>query len=267
MGRKRNQGKARRAAKAKAKEEEEERKQANDDEYQRPLPLEEHYQRMKNKLQIDDSGSDSGKCSHGANHLSMNGLCFQFARAFHESFQDTDATGLSRLISAHKATLDEFADVWCDAAKMKYAISCFLRIGTQEILDGHNDNARDCVMMARYFEEHVATELHRTRPHAQWHKMHVADLHTIVKFFRHRIPCTCLDEKYDEVKCIAKMGLCFNSDCSSLQVERSKTMYCTRCRNALYCSRECQVADYTKHKPLCESMAKTIAEFKARQQK
>ena len=72
-----------------------------------------------------------------------------------------------------------------------------------------------------------------------------ADDHTVVQFFRKRIPCSCLDEKYKEVKSVKKMGLCRNPNCSLPdhgRVERSKMFSCARCGNVNYCSVECQRA-------------------------
>ena len=92
-----------------------------------------------------------------------------------------------------------------------------------------------------------------------------ADEHTLVKFFRNRIPCSCLDEKYEEMKNIAKMGLCCNPDCNVPEgrVERSKTMYCSQCRNATYCSRECQIADWTSHKSGCATSIAYCSELRS----
>jgi len=95
-----------------------------------------------------------------------------------------------------------------------------------------------------------------------------ADLHTLVKFFRKRIPCSCscLDAKYEEVKATTKMGWCFNLQCNLLRVERSKTMYCDRCRFVTYCSRECQKAHWSKHQATCDKAAALKAKFDAKQQ-
>jgi hypothetical protein len=80
-----------------------------------------------------------------------------------------------------------------------------------------------------------------------------ADEHTVVRFYQKRVPCSCLDEKYKEVKSVTKMGICGNPSCSlpERKATRSKMLYCTRCEQANYCSQECQVADWTSHKQLC----------------
>ncbi len=82
-----------------------------------------------------------------------------------------------------------------------------------------------------------------------------ADEHTLVKYLRKSIPCSCLDEKYKEVKSITRMGLCCNPQCSIPfgVVERRSMLCCSGCgcHDANYCSRECQKADWPVHKKKC----------------
>ena len=35
----------------------------------------------------------------------------------------------------------------------------------------------------------------------------------MVKLFRHSIPCSCLEKKYEEVKTITKLGSCYSPHC------------------------------------------------------
>ena len=204
-------------------------------------------------------------CKHGADPLCLenDSICIQFVRAFVKASNEavkkhSDRLFLNRLLDAQSATTDEFADVWNDAATMEIVLSFFLSSGTEQCLEGKYDDARARATVARYFEQIIAALKHQANPN--WPKLHeltISDLHTLVKFFRHRIPCSCLDEKYEEVKHITKKGFCYNSECKfsivkGEGVERSKAKYCSRCRNVTYCSRECQVADWSRHKPDCE---------------
>ena len=68
----------------------------------------------------------------------------------------------------------------------------------------------------------------------------------ILKFYRKRISCSCLKAMHLEARKDApKLGDCFH--CQKLK-ERSTLMVCSRCRVAQYCSRECQVAAWSRHK-------------------
>ena len=267
MGRKRNQGKARRAAKAKAREDADKRKENN----QTANSLEQSLSAQTRHLQI---GDDEEKCTHGLSGLLISTDISQFMTALYSSFKEV-LRGDDRLISnclirARKATMNEFAAVWNDLAKMEIAMSCLLSMGTQAMLDGNYGDVRDFATFTRYFEQYIAVVLKKTQALPNWPKIgdtYEADLHTLVKFYRHRIPCSCLDEKYEEVKHITKMGFCYNRRCSApgRRVERSKAKYCSRCRCATYCSRECQVAHWSRHKFECDNDAAIKAKFDAKQ--
>ena len=204
----------------------------------------------------------------------IHDITFQFALAFQTAYNEACDRGNSDvgecLIDAKKATIIEFVDVWNDTDKMEMAISLYLCDGTQEYLEGNHGSARGFASIARFIEQHVLVNLKRTQALINWPKLYESvssDVHSLVKFFRHRIPCSCLDEKYEEVKSITKVGLCCNPQCSipGRSVERSKTKYCSRCRCATYCSRQCQIAAWTGHKPHCDNRAAIIAKFHERE--
>ena len=144
-------------------------------------------------------------------------------------------------------------------------MSYYLCHGTESILEGNDSYAHECAIYARYMEQWTAVYLDMTHAIMNWSKVEAmsADSHTRVKFLRRRIPCRCLDKKYDEVKSITKMGLCFNQQCPDRIVERSKTMYCSGCRSVTYCSRECHKASWTAHKEICDEIAARRKEFEA----
>mmetsp|Transcript_22059 Transcript_22059/g.33208 ORF Transcript_22059/g.33208 Transcript_22059/m.33208 type:complete len:130 (+) Transcript_22059:2-391(+) len=126
-------------------------------------------------------------------------------------------------------------------------------------------------------EQHIAVELKQTQALVNWPKIYEiflsddinpSDFHTLVKFYRRRIPCCCLDDKHEEVKYITKMGFCYNPKCKfpNRMPERRNTMYCSRCRCATYCSNGCQKAHWAQHKPDCDAYAAVKAKFDAKQQ-
>ena len=129
--------------------------------------------------------------------------------------------------------------------------------GTKFILDGKSDDARLCAVLALINKDKL--------PDTQkMIELSDADEHTLVQFFRKQIPCSCLDEKYKEVKSIPKMGICFNDECplSGNMAVRSKMFRCTGCligHYVSYCSRECQEADWPHHKEFCGITPQEIA--------
>jgi len=294
MGRKRNQGKARKAAKAKAREGAKESNNQATNELQQSLAAlfeeaEEEkgsdnnqttYERQQSLAgcgaQMPPSDFFNTKCKHGLDLLSnADNTCFQFVHAFEDAyFYEAKASGANIsvcLIAAEDATIDKFADVWDDSAKMEIAISFLLCTGTQYFLVGNYGCARYHATYARYLEQRIAVGLDQTQAIMNWPKLfeiYKSDVHTLVKFFRKRIPCSCLDEKYEEVKSITKIGVCYNIKCPIPygEVERSKTMYCSRCRCVTYCSHGCQKAHWAQHKPVCVKNTAIKAKFDAKQQ-
>ena len=275
MGRKRNQGKARKAAKAKAQEEEEERgRRAEDDRQRLEREMEEKLQQLpfisEAQVEFQKSPFSDLQCRHGAGPPSSNDISSQFAFEFLAKYNEACDRGARYvdefLLGAKNATMDEFADVWNNSTKMEMAMSAFLGAGTHQYLEGNHSGAMGHASIARFFEQHIAVELKHTQAVFNWPKIFVtsnADEHSLVKFFRHRIPCSCLDEKYKEVKSITKLGFCYNIQCKlpDVMIDRSKTKYCSQCRCVTYCSRECQEADWSRHKPHCEEEAGIIAKF------
>lgn len=83
-------------------------------------------------------------CKHGAGTLSSADISFQFWKAFLASFVEavSESEGCENppfawILNARNATLDEFAAVWNDFAKMEMAMmSCLLCGGAQEIWAG-----------------------------------------------------------------------------------------------------------------------------------
>ena len=276
MGRKRNQGKARRAAKAKAREE------AEDGANNNQASLEQSMAARMRQLQIGEGGE---KCDHGYHTaykrdfdpFSSKEEFLRFMSVFcgslFEAVECGDRSLPDCLIAARDASMEEFADLWKDSTKLEIVMSYFLYVGTVDLLEGDYMNACKCTTLARYFEQHIAVELKQTQALMNWPKIceiyYGDDDHALVKFLRHRIPCSCLDKMYEEVKHVTKMGICWNPQCSipGKKVERSKAKYCSRCRCATYCSRQCQEAAWEIHKPVCDDNFAVIAEFEEKRQK
>ena len=258
--RKKAKGKARKAAKeAKAKEEEESRAVA---EVAANPRQEGSLEAQLQRLVISDVASQ--KCQHGLVQLSAGEekTCEYFINAYLHAFTSQDDVG-NGILAAGCATSKEYADVY--SSKMDTVVSILLASGTQRILDEHNDIAQRYAMLACFFEDYNAVFLRKTQATPDCSKLmelHGADDHTLVSFYKKRIPCACLDEKYKEVKSIKKMGICHNVSCShpERKVERSKMFSCTRCGVANYCSVGCQRADWKTHKQICGC---TAAEIKA----
>jgi hypothetical protein len=275
--RKKAKGQARKAA------------QAKNEEAERARQLEERYRRIEQsqiqRLQVRNQYSVLPLCSclHGFDPFPHDDICIKFIRAFvyelyncmreqpHHSQVERVVIGC--LLHAKESTKDEYSEVWNSADKMKQVVKYFLYNGTMHILADTDGYAHHSAMLGRFFEQWLKARVHNSQACIDWPRviecgLVQSDEHTLVKYFWRRIRCSCLDKKYEEVKSITKKGVCFNQLCTHPErtVERSELRCCSRCRIITYCCRECQAADWLKHKDICDHEVATRAEFDARQQ-
>ena len=251
--RKKAQGKARKAAKAKKEAEAEE---AEERKYEIETPSLELQARMA-QLSIGIGNNEGGSsCTHRSVSLDQRTEEFinEFIAVKNQLIRMGRTPGKS-LNEANNITEEKYADVLFDIAKVKAVQSALVAKSTQYILEDNIGQARGFASLACHFEQHVSVVLKEDLSSIRVVKMFelgVADKHTLVKYLRESIPCSCLDDVYKEVKSIPKVGICCNRDCGQSRiVERSTMLNCTRCRQANYCSRECQVADWPGHKEVC----------------
>mmetsp|Transcript_31853 Transcript_31853/g.66954 ORF Transcript_31853/g.66954 Transcript_31853/m.66954 type:complete len:261 (-) Transcript_31853:241-1023(-) len=71
----------------------------------------------------------------------------------------------------------------------------------------------------------------------------------LTRYFSKRINCSCLKERYAQLRDQPKVSLC--SQCFQETLIK-KLMMCTRCRGVHYCSEECQTAHWPEHKRFCK---------------
>jgi len=74
----------------------------------------------------------------------------------------------------------------------------------------------------------------------------------LAKFFTQRNGCSCLKQKYKAIKADQpKQGRC--GKCNEVK-DRVKLMLCQGCKVMNYCSKECQRADWDRHKEGCRTL-------------
>ena len=217
-------------------------------------------------------------CTHGYNPSSIfqARFCEDFLKTFTESFHSALTLRLSEDDGIY-APLNSVIDAFRTASNALYDTTgalrnrsnaecinlCCLAEGTKFILDGKIDDARLCAVLALVMKTIIKVDSIPDRQKII--EVIDGDQHTLVQFFRKQIPCSCLDEKYKEVKSITKMGICLYEDCPlpGNMAVRSKMLRCTGCqkngRNVNYCSRECQEAHWPEHKKYCGLTTQEIA--------
>mmetsp|Transcript_7803 Transcript_7803/g.12887 ORF Transcript_7803/g.12887 Transcript_7803/m.12887 type:complete len:350 (-) Transcript_7803:52-1101(-) len=205
----------------------------------------------------DDDDDANVRCCHGFQPSSRTRylLCYEFVKTFGTVHDEATTHNEDGFVKGIKATEEKHPEAWNDISYIESIICFCLCTGTEHLLREEYNSARLQATLARYLQEVIAVH-GNVQNDIYWTKvfeLYGADEHTLVKYFRRRIPCSCLDEKYNEVKHVTKVGICFNPECPlpDRTIERCKLMNCTRCRQAQYCSIECQRADWKSHRRTC----------------
>jgi hypothetical protein len=74
--------------------------------------------------------------------------------------------------------------------------------------------------------------------------------------FYQRNSCDCLESAFKELKTTAqRTNRCWHCE-KDKPIKQIKE--CLGCKSALYCSRECQLADYTEHKQKCNRIQEQL---------
>ena len=225
------------------------------------------------QLTMDELWGESGavqECLHGFEVDHEQKRCVAFIEAFRRGYNEEFDSGGKNMVPCFGAGLEATEALKFTDNGMDKVVSRLLCEGAQNILDGDDRQARVEASFALYFEQFIAVYIEKTQPSINWHgvaELQFSDLHTLVKFLRKKIPCNCLDKKYNEVKSMTKMGLCSNLECfrSGKRVARSEMLYCARCGTG-YCSPECQRKHWPRHKKACKRVASERAQFDAKQQ-
>ena len=226
-------------------------------------------------------------CNHGFDPLPENHVGVAFFKSFCNEHDACSASKshLHKLFEhIYEAMKITYAEVWNDPDLLKWAAFHFINYGVDKILEGNCQAVAvgQSAMCSSFFEQWAAEVIYQNETQkASFHwdifdtlcdwttlsELCMGDEHTLVSFFRKRIPCKCLEKKYKEVKSIAKIGFCHNPKCSlpGNKTVRSAMFYCTQCRNVNYCSRECQEAHWPGHKQICAVAANMLAARKSRQ--
>eukprot|EP00984_Skeletonema_dohrnii_P006571 scaffold2353_cov93-Skeletonema_dohrnii-CCMP3373.AAC.2 len=213
-------------------------------------------------------------CSHGLLVVPSHDrfIIKDFADTFADGYKSVDAEANleAPICAASKAVKEKYPEVWEDLAKLKLLASMFLFNGTQAVLEEDIGSARFFATSALFLRARIKRISSGGTSSSSSSLFGVimkvveltnADEHTLVHYLRKNIPCFCLNEKYKQVKSITKMGVCGHHACSvpGRTVERRSMLSCNGCRNANYCSRECQKAAWPNHKEECDEYVEARA--------
>lgn len=195
-------------------------------------------------------------CTHGAPALVSDhtNTVTRYIKAFFERRRHKVAK--EDVISLLASLFGDFRDVWGDEILRRTALDVLLSVGTNMLLCGEAVAGKD---MARIVAQEMILVLEKYEGEFGTALINVAsacaDLRgggdrELVRFYSRRIPCSCLKGLYSEAKKVQPKK---TSDCHCCRQtkDRASMMVCGKCRRVQYCGRQCQVADWPKHKRLC----------------
>ena len=176
------------------------------------------------------------------------------------------------LVSNLKDTFQSQPQVWKNGSYRNMAINILVRIGTHfidllnletiESMEDIKDLGAVISIAILVLENYDGTDNIVSTINGRVVASKLRDIHwsgsslerDMLKFFRKRTACSCLKDMHLEArKTQPKVGMC--NHCWVMK-ERSLLMVCSRCRVAQYCSRECQIAQWPKHKCECDVFVK-----------
>ena len=202
----------------------------------------------------DDQGRKIVKCNHGANLLipennhpvlGFMDACFQFQMSVSDNM---------------RSTFQHHLQVWHNEGYRKMAKSFLIRIGVNRMICHDFTEAVDIAIAILGLENYDGRyeSIILSRAVATKRRDLLTELalgggrcgRDTLKFYRKRMDCKCLKDVHLQArKTIQKMARCFH--CDEMK-QRSLMRVCSRCRISEYCSRECQVANWCDHKPICD---------------
>eukprot|EP00984_Skeletonema_dohrnii_P018956 scaffold8991_cov155-Skeletonema_dohrnii-CCMP3373.AAC.1 len=245
-------------------------------------PHEMALERQLKELQLGERGGSlaaEDQCMHGwcpwmgeEETEGCKELCDEMLNAAVEAAEADVGDFIDKFAYGMQASQMKRVDVWGDVKKLEHIKCYFLSVGTKKLVEGSDgEDVAVIAYFARFFEQYIESfEERKPMSAAKNYELLFLDHRTIVSFFKNRIECKCLDEEYQKVKEMPKLGICSNFDCKlpKRRVERSKLHCCSKCRQRDYCSRACQKADWSSHKKRCGSQKLVETELqKYREQK
>ena len=197
-------------------------------------------------------------CTHGCVVLPPpDHAVLRFMNSF-EAKTQCGAFQIFELSEVMEKTFKLHPEVWNNDEYRQMAISILVSVGTNLILRGANEEDNysfeaQFALGILLLESYDGGDFDGTTLRAVLKGSNVAKggKREVLKFYSKRLPCSCLQEKYKEAKkTLPKLGRC--SYCKQTK-ERTSLMTCGACKVPTYCSRECQVADWSGsgHKAAC----------------
>ena len=201
-------------------------------------------------------------CMHGLNNSnSINVKQAQICHTFYDScmsawVEEMSGAAVKDLTAFYKKIDRENFPELYNRTNRDFARAYLLWNGINEILEdnkGLNSHLAACataIQMLEFYSDQTISD----QDSLQHQDVINGCERSTVKFYYKRISCSCLDTKYEEMKCQPKKGVC--SGCDQYK-DRSTLRVCAGCNRHQYCSRKCQIDDLPNHKAMCKHLQRS----------
>eukprot|EP00594_Rhizosolenia_setigera_P005513 CAMPEP_0178950682 /NCGR_PEP_ID=MMETSP0789-20121207/6788_1 /TAXON_ID=3005 /ORGANISM="Rhizosolenia setigera, Strain CCMP 1694" /LENGTH=250 /DNA_ID=CAMNT_0020631435 /DNA_START=126 /DNA_END=875 /DNA_ORIENTATION=- len=198
-----------------------------------------------------------GKCNHGGVSYPEGHPGRDFANKFlNEMIHEDD--GMKALKNTYE--WENHHEVWNDAMMRKMVIDELLSVGTDDLLENYTTHAREfakaiTILEACSGEGTTFCSAMSSRLEKLGYLKGAGD-RDVVRFYKKRLSCLCLEEKYSLLKeSQDRVSECFH--CKQI-TKGKKLKICIRCKHAHYCSMECHELDWPTHKKDCRKMCREV---------
>ena len=205
-----------------------------------------------------DNGRVITQCNHGCDLMMLYDSKHPVT-SFMDAFFMSCAEG-KHVMDNLRHAFNTCPEVWNTDLYRKMTRDMLLGIGTNLILEEANvlqipiDIAYFVVMIENYDGNLDSTMIRRV-VETKYRDLGCGgsgSIRDVLKIYRKRITCSCLKDKHSLArKTTPKMGACYN--CGQIK-DRALLSVCSKCRVCHYCSRECQLAEWPRHKHMCNIM-------------
>ena len=237
---------------------------ANDEDARGPLFSLLQQLRLRNpnfRCSVNCASATPLPCTHGWDHskyTSAEHKCNKFIEKALELFHYEQLQS-----SLEELLYKEYPKFWTDSVSLEWIAAACMSIGTELILQqGSNHFNNYLCIFSEFLTQCVARDVHKSQPliyAARFHELARSDKRRLISYMKKRIPCSCLDAKYKEVRSLPKTGFCSYPHCGG-KLKLSSLMSCEGCRKEHYCSKACQAADWSRHKEDCKIWKKWLAD-------
>ena len=159
-------------------------------------------------------------------------------------------------------TLQTHPQVWNNKSYREMAARIFISIGSNFLIcneDIGDEDAKcpnDIAITILHLENYDGSEgsfnsvVGERSTAVKMRELYRSSRRDVLKYYRKRTICKCLKRMHLEArKACPKMGTC--NGCLE-EKERALLMVCSRCGVGQYCSRACQVSDWSNHRRYCD---------------